>query len=390
MTRRRVVVLAAVLIALALIVYVGAPYARATMFIIRAASLGGRAEAFADREARAIVEQSRQEITTRYGGVPARLYVPEGRSRRTVLLVPGIHSMGIEEPRLTALAGDLAGAGVKVMAMALPDLQAYRITPRATDVIEDAVTWMSQRPDLAPDGRVGIIGISFAGGLSISAASRPSIRDKVAFVLSFGGHGDLYRVMRYLTTGEAPQVPGLETHPPHDYGVAVILYGLADRGVVPMDQVEALRKGIETFLLASQLTLVNMDEANATFAKAREIARTLPEPSRTYLNYVNDRAVAKLGPALVPFLQQLGVGDPALSPQLIDHPASATLFLLHGSGDTVIPAAETVLFSEDLQRKGADVHVLLSELITHAEVNRAATYIDVLKLVNLWAQVFKS
>jgi dienelactone hydrolase len=390
MRRRLLAALTASVIAVVVFAYVGAPYARAASFIVRAAGLGGRAEEFANRQSRKVTIQPRHQVSTRYGDVPARMYVPEGTSRRTVLLVPGIHSMGIEEPRLTALADDLAGAGVKVMAMALPDLQAYRITPRATDVIEDAVTWMSQRPDLAPDGRVGIIGISFAGGLSISAASRPSIRDKVAFVLSFGGHGDLYRVMRYLTTGEAPQVPGLETHPPHDYGVAVILYGLADRGVVPMDQVEALRKGIETFLLASQLTLVNMDEANATFAKAREIARSLPEPSRTYLNYVNDRAVAKLGPALVPFLQQLGVGDPALSPQLIDHPASATLFLLHGSGDTVIPAAETVLFSEDLQRKGADVHVLLSELITHAEVNRAATYIDVLKLVNLWAQVFKS
>jgi len=390
MRRRLLAALTASVIAVVVFAYVGAPYARAASFIVRAAGLGGRAEEFANRQSRKVTIQPRHQVSTRYGDVPARMYVPEGTSRRTVLLVPGIHSMGIEEPRLTALADDLAGAGVKVMAMALPDLQAYRITPRATDVIEDAVTWMSQRPDLAPDGRVGIIGISFAGGLSISAASRPSIRDKVAFVLSFGGHGDLYRVMRYLTTGEAPQVPGLETHPPHDYGVAVILYGLADRGVVPMDQVEALRKGIETFLLASQLTLVNMDEANATFAKAREMATTLPEPSRTYLNYVNDRAVAKLGPALVPFLQQLGVGDPALSPQLIDHPASATLFLLHGSGDTVIPAAETVLFSEDLQRKGADVHVLLSELITHAEVNRAATYIDVLKLVNLWAQVFKS
>ena len=390
MRRRLLAALTAFVIAVVVFAYVGAPYARAASFIVRAAGLGGRAEEFANRQSRKVTIQPRHQVSTRYGDVPARMYVPEGTSRRTVLLVPGIHSMGIEEPRLTALADDLAGAGVKVVAMALPDLQAYRITPRATDVIEDAVTWMSQRPDLAPDGRVGIIGISFAGGLSISAASRPSIRDKVAFVLSFGGHGDLYRVMRYLTTGEAPQVPGLETHPPHDYGVAVILYGLADRGVVPMDQVEALRKGIETFLLASQLTLVNMDEANATFAKAREMARTLPEPSRTYLNYVNDRAVAKLGPALVPFLQQLGVGDPALSPQLIDHPASATLFLLHGSGDTVIPAAETVLFSEDLQRKGADVHVLLSELITHAEVNRAATYIDVLKLVNLWAQVFKS
>ena len=390
MRRRLLAALTAFVIAVVVFAYVGAPYARAASFIVRAAGLGGRAEEFANRQSRKVTIQPRHQVATRYGDVPAQMYVPEGTSRRTVLLVPGIHSMGIEEPRLTALADDLAGAGVKVMAMALPDLQAYRITPRATDVIEDAVTWMSQRPDLAPDGRVGIIGISFAGGLSISAASRPSIRDKVAFVLSFGGHGDLYRVMRYLTTGEAPQVPGLETHPPHDYGVAVILYGLADRGVVPMDQVEALRRGIETFLLASQLTLVNMDQANATFAKAREMATTLPEPSRTYLNYVNDRAVTKLGPALVPYLHQLGVSDPALSPQLIDHPASAPLFLLHGSGDTVIPAAETALFSEDLRRKGADVHVLLSELITHAEVNRAATYVDVLKLVALWAQVFKS
>ena len=150
--------------------------------------------------------------------------------------MPGIHSMGIDEPRLTALAKDLAGSGVQVMTMALPDLQRYQITPRSTDVIEDAVGWMAQQPDLAPDGTVGMVGISFAGGLSIVAAGRPSIRDKVAFVVSFGGHGDLPRVMRYLATGEAAHVPGVETHPPHDYGVAVILYGLPT-GVVPPEQV---------------------------------------------------------------------------------------------------------------------------------------------------------
>jgi fermentation-respiration switch protein FrsA (DUF1100 family) len=387
--RRLLTVLTVLAIAVAVFAYVGAPYARAASFIVRAAGLGGRAEAIANGRARTVVVQPRHQVTTRYGDVAARLYVPEGTARRTVLLVPGIHSMGIEEPRLTALADDLAGAGVKVMAMALPDLQAYRITPRSTDVIEDAVTWMSERPDLAPDGHIGIVGISFAGGLSISAASRPAIRDKVAFVLSFGGHGDLSRVMRYLTTGEAPQVPGVETHPPHDYGVAVILYELADH-VVPADQAGALREGIETFLLASQLTLVSMDQANATFAKAREMATRLPEPSRTFLNYVNDRAVNKLGPALVPYLSQIDADDPALSPQYVEHPASAELFLLHGSDDTVIPAAESAIFSEDLRRKGANVHVLLSGLITHAEVNRGATYIDVWKLISLWAQVFKT
>jgi hypothetical protein len=196
--------------------------------------------------------------------------------------------------------------------------------------------------------------------------------------------------MRYLATGEAPQVPGVETHPPHDYGVAVILYGLADRGVVPTEQVASLRQGIETFLLASQLTLVSMDQANALFARAREIATTLPEPSRTYMGYVNDRAVTKLGPVLAPHLQQLGADDPALSPQRVENPTPAPVYLLHGNDDTVIPAAESAVLSEDLRRKGANVHVLLSGLITHAEVNRAATVLDAWKLVSFWASVLEN
>jgi dienelactone hydrolase len=379
-----------VLIILALVagsgVYAARPYARAASLFVRAANLGGRAEAFADARAHRVAKQARHIVQTRHGDVAAQFYLPGGDADRAVLLVPGIHSMGIEEPRLTALANDLAATGLKVMAMALPDLQQYRITPRATDTIEDAVAWMAQRADLAPDGRVGIMGISFAGGLAISAAGRDGIRDKVAYVLSFGGHGSLPRVMRYLATGEAVQVPGIDTHPPHDYGVAVILHGLADRGVVPGDQVAALRDAVFTFLLASQLTLVSMDQANAMFAKAREMATTLPEPSRTYMNYVNERAVSKLGPVLVPHLNQLGADDPALSPQRASPPA-APIYLLHGDGDTVVPTAESAVLAEHLRARGVDVHVLLSGLITHAELDRAAAASDAWKLVRFWAGV---
>jgi dienelactone hydrolase len=389
MARRLLTVATVVLIVGLVVVVAAAPYLRAASLVVRAANLGGRAEAFADEHARTVTPEPAHMVPTRYGNVAAKFYMPSGDVTRSVLLVPGIHSMGIEEPRLTALATDLAATGVIVMTMALPDLQAYMITPRATDVIEDAVSWMAQRSNLAPDGRVGIVGISFAGGLSISAAGRPAIRDRVAFILSFGGHGDLPRVMRYLATGEAPQVAGLATHPPHDYGVAVILYGLADRGVVPADQVQILREGIKTFLLASQLTLVSMDQANATFAKARDMAKAMPEPARTFMGYVNDRAVKKLGPALVPYLDQLGASDPALSPQRAPDPPSAAVYLLHGDDDTVIPAAESALLNDYLQSKGTDVHLLLSNLITHAEVNKSATASDTWKLIAFWASLLR-
>lgn len=386
--RRLLTFATALLIVILIAIYLGAPYVRATSFIVRAANLQeGWAEQFIARRAVPVTVNPKQEVNTRYGYVPVRFYTIGNDVSRSILLVPGIHSMGIDEPRLTALARDLAGSGFTVMTMALPDLQAYKITPRATDVIEDAVAWMARQGNLAPDGRVGIVGISFAGGLSTVAAGRPSIRDKVAFVLSFGGHGDLPRVMRYLATGEAPHVAGLTAHPPHDYGVAVILYGLAESGVVPPDQVATLREGIRTFLLASQLTLVSMDEANATFAKARAMAREMPEPARTFMNYVNDRAVKKLGPALVPYLDQLGASDPALSPQRAPNAPTAPIFLLHGDDDTVIPAAESALLNDYLKSKGTPVHLLLSNLITHAEVNRSATKLDTWKLISFWATV---
>lgn len=387
--RRLLTFVTALLVVIVMAIYIATPYARATSLVVRAANLGGSAETFATEHAFRVTVNPKQDVNTRYGYVPVRFYTISDDVSRSILLVPGIHSMGIDEPRLTALANDLAATGYTVMTMALPDLQAYKITPRATDVIEDAVAWMARQGNLAPDGRVGIVGISFAGGLAISAAGRPSIRDKVAFVLSFGGHGDLPRVMRYLATGEAPHVAGLKPHPPHDYGVAVILYGLADRGVVPPDQVATLRDGIRTFLLASQLTLVSMDEANATFAKARAMAKEMPEPARTYMNYVNDRAVKKLGPVLVPYLDQLGASDPALSPQRAPDPPTAPIFLLHGDDDTVIPAAESALLNDYLKSKGTPVHLLLSNLITHAEVNRSASMSDKWKLIAFWADLLR-
>lgn len=384
--RSRLAVMLLALVVAGATVYAAAPYARAALLFIRVANVGGRVEAFADGVARAVTIESRQGVPTRHGEAAVQFYRPEGRVRRSVLLVPGVHSMGIQEPRLTALARDLAASGFTVLTMALPDLVHYQITARSADVIEDAVGWMAAQPDLAPDGRVGVIGISFAGGLAIVAAGRERIRDKVAFVVSFGGHGDLQRTLHYLATGKAVEAPGVRTSPPHDYGVAVILYAAADR-VVPPEQVQPLREGIETFLLASQLTLVDMGQANATFEKARQMVRGLPEPSATYLTYVNERNANALGSLLLPHLAL--EADPAASPERAPSPPAAPVFLLHGDDDTVIPPAESVVLGDHLRRKGVNVRVLLSPLITHAELDRSAAISETWKLVAFWGDVLR-
>jgi dienelactone hydrolase len=376
-----VIVLILLLLAL---VYLAAPYARAASLIVRAADIGGPAQAIASLQDRRVDKKPRHMVPTRHGDVPAQFYMPDAISERAVLVMPGFNSNGIDEPRLAALAEDIAASGYPVMAMALPDLQQYRLSPDA----KDAVAWMTKQPRIAPDGQVGIIAVSFSGGLSVVAAGRDSIRDHVAFVVSLGGHGDMRRVLRYLATGEEPRVDGVEIHPPHDYGVAVILNTLADRGVVPAEQAAPLRRAIETFLRGSQATVISDAAAEPYFKEARDLAAALPEPSRTYMRYVNERDVKKLGAVLAQHLTQSGVDDPALSPELAV-PPKANIFLLHGHDDNIIPAAESVLLAKYLQSKGVRTRVLLSGLITHASVNPNAGISDAWKLVSFWAGVIK-
>lgn len=377
------------------------PYLDALGFIIRAADLPGTPATIAAWRSASFVRDVDIVIPTRAGAVPARFYRPARQTRRTLVMIPGVHRDGIDESRLVGLAEDMAATGYGVLTVAAPDLQKFKITPQVTDVIEDAVRWTSEQPQFRTDGKIGIVGISFSGGLSIVAAGRESIRDRVAFVMSFGGHGDLARAMHYLTSGEvlgdlesakrSSAVAGADhvgIHPPHDYGLAVVLLNLADR-VVPADQVAPLSRGIDGFLLASSLAVTEPAKAIPVFEEMKKYQETLPEPSRTYMQYVNDRAVDKLGPVLLPVAD--GLTDhpamPSLSPERAT-PPTAPIFLLHGVDDNVIPSVESVLLAEHLKGK-ARVNGLLSGLITHAEVNRTATSTEVWRLASFWRAIMK-
>lgn len=378
--RRVVVVLGVVLLLVAL---GSAEYLRGLSFVVRAAGLQGAwAQGLAGWQAQPFTV-SELELPSRHGPVRARLYRPQQPRGRTVLLTPGVHADGVAELRLVKLAGDLAAGGLTVVTPELPDLLRYQITPRLPDMLEDAATWVVAQPSLAPDGRVGFIGISFAGGLSVVAAGRPALHDKVAFTLSFGGHGDLPRVLRYLCTGIQP---GGQRRPPHDYGVVVVLLNVADR-LVPPEQVEPLRRGILTFLRASHEAMVDAHKAEATFARARAMQAELPEPAATLLGYVSSRNVEALGPLLLPYVEGYAA-SPSLSPERSPPPSSPVL-LLHGEGDNVIPAVESSLLARHLEPH-TRVHLLITPLITHAEMDREVGLADLWRMVAFWSRVLEA
>jgi dienelactone hydrolase len=355
--------------------------ARGAALVVRAAGLQGaapnRLTSFFDTR----YATRDLSVPSRHGALRARLYMPTGPTRRTVILTAGVHAEGIDEPRLTKLARDFAATGIAVVTPELPDLLEYRITPPLADLIEDAAAWASGQRSLAPDGRVGLVGISFSGGLSVVAAGRETLRHRLAFTVSFGGHGDLGRTLSYLCTG---RLPDGTIRPPHDYGVVIILLNAAHLLVEP-DQVEPLRAGIRTFLQASHLDMVDHDRAAVVFNRAIEMERTLGPRAAELLHLVNTRDVARLGPILQPLVEAFTT-DPALSPERSAAPRSS-VFLIHGADDNVIPAAEARLLAAHLRAQRTPLRLLVTPLITHAELDRQTSVGDIWNLLTFWGDV---
>jgi dienelactone hydrolase len=286
--------------------------------------------------------------------VPVRVYVPPGGHERVVLVIHGVHHGGYDEARLVYFAKRLVEAGFAVVTPELADLKRYEITARTVDDIEELARWTAALPLVRSsrrDARIGLVGISFGGGLAISAVGRLDAARAQAFVFAFGGHGDLRRTMRFLASGERT-ADGWRA--PHPYGQAVELRMFADR-LVPAADVEGLRAALLAYLEDRR-------------PDAERIAAGAGPEARKLVRLCLDGKSKELGPILAPFVERFEPA-PSLSPSLEPAPA-CPVFLLHGAEDNVIPASETTALAASLERRGAEVHALVTDLIQHVELKK--------------------
>lgn len=309
----------------------------------------------------------------RDGPIRARLYQRADAPRAPGLVVAhGVHYRGIDERRLVPFARELARAGRVVLTPELRDLTDYRITSQGERIIADSVRWLSARRDVVTEERVGLLGFSFAGGLSLVAASRAELAGKLAYVTSIGGHHDLPRVLRFLVSNRIETPAGTSDLTAHEYGLVVVAYGNIEHFVEPADQV-TLRDALRHWL---------HEDRPAAIARASQ--RTTASGERLF-RLVESGALRELGPDLLRLLDskkvQLGELSPAGRLDQIDAP----VYLLHGSGDSVIPPSEAEWADRELN--GAPHQALVSPLLEHVEVDHEGGLAQRLALVDLMAKM---
>lgn len=304
--------------------------------------------------------------------IRARLYVPAGSStgsRPGVVLVHGVHHLGIEEPRLRRFARALAAAGITVLTPEVTELSDYHVASASIDTVGAAALALRDR---LGGRRVGVMGMSFGGGISLLAAADARFADPIAFVVAVGAHDDLARVSRFFATDEAVEVSGTihKTHA-HEYGPTVLVYSHVE-DFFPADDVPAARTALRAWLHDHR------DDARAA-------AATLSPASKARVEKLFSADVAAVRSELLAEVERHADAMAAVSPHGRLAGLRAHVYLAHGAGDSVIPATETNWLAADVPASALR-DVLVSPAIVHVEL-KAPTLLDQLQLVHFMGHV---
>ena len=307
------------------------------------------------------------------GPVPARLYLPVGVAHPPgMLILHGIHHLGITDPRFINFSRAIAGSGFAVLTPEMAALADYHVDATSISIIGESAAWLQQRLGTGP---VTIIALSFSGGLALLAACDPRYAPHIRALVPFGSYDDLSRVSRFLATGQEEFPDGrVVPYAAHDYGASVFVYAHLAQFFPPEDLPvahEALR-----YWLWEQPS------------DAQPFLDKLSPSGRATMDALFARRIDFLRPRLLDAIRADQGELAALSPHGHIAQLRAPVYIVHGSNDNVIPPAESLWLENDVPRD--DLRgVLITPTFSHVDPRDRGWYAQ-LQLVDFLARILRA
>jgi acetyl esterase/lipase len=305
------------------------------------------------------------------GAVRARLYVPKDHPNAPALIVlHGVHHLGMDEPRLMSFAAAMASCGLRVLTPELPGIKDYHVDKTSVKVIGEATRWFAQRTG----GPVGVMGLSFSGGLALVAATDPIYRPDFKFVVTVGSQDAMDHVAEYYLTGRETRPDGtIEQLVPHEYGALVLEYEHLE-DFVPTADINAIRPVLRQHLYENKAA----EQAASLVLSPQQRAE-----AASLMDSTSPATRARLAAVEVKHLDEME----GLSPHGRMKSLTTPVYLLHGQADNIIPAAETLWMASELQGTALQA-VLVSPVLSHLDLDGGQPgELDQLRLLHFFALV---
>ncbi len=312
----------------------------------------------------------RRELRLKENNLNLHIYAPSIPARTTLLIVPGLHPQGIEDPRFIGFAVSCAEAGFQVIAPDIREFRDFHITQNSIDDLETVIDAVPRYMESATLSRFGILGISYGAGPALCAAAGKPLD----FFVAIGGYYNLSHAIEFSFSGGHP---GGARRGSHEWG----------RLIFTLNHVEQITSGSDTAILRESLALrLQLKEQDAVLKEAllseggklllQEILKGLSDARisqfRQILQKRSDEAL-KLSPDGV--LKQL-------SPKMRS-------YLLHGRSDDAVPYEETQELHDALSGRSMPVRSLITDGLTHVDVSNASDLWGLIRLLH-WMRLLLS
>ncbi len=255
----------------------------------------------------------------------------------------------------------------------LPGIKDYHVNEDSVRTIAESAKWYVAQTG----GPVGVMGLSFAGGLALVAASEPAYHADFKFVIAVGSQDSMGRVSEYYQTGRDVRPDGtVEVLAAHEYGPLVLEYEHLE-DLIPARDLEPVRKVLRAHLYedrkAEAMASLGLNEV-----QKRE---TLELMDATF-----PATRAKIAAMVAKHLDEL----PGISPLGRLQTLGTPVYLLHGAGDNIIPAAETLWMASELRPRDLQA-VLVSPVLSHLDLDGAKPgAMDEWRLVHFFALMIRA
>lgn len=312
-------------------------------------------------------------IETINGSIPGRLYLPTGIAKpHGIVVLPGIHHLGIDDPRFISFSRALAASGFAVLTPVLASLADYRVDAASIPTIGATPAWLGRRLGTRP---VTVIALSFSGGLALLAACDPQYASHMRMLVLFGGYENLERVARFLVTGQEEFPDGsILPAPAHDYGASVFVYAHLSQFFDAQD-LPAAHEALKYWLWEEP-------------QNAEPWLTKLSPQGRRLLDALMSRRIDLVRPQLLAAFHADQAELASLSPHGQIANLRVPVFILHGATDTVIPPAESLWLEKEVPRRDLRA-ILITPAFTHVDPHRKANWIDQVRLVDFIAAVLQ-
>jgi acetyl esterase/lipase len=292
------------------------------------------------------------ETATGRQQVRARMYTPQGKPHAPAMVIfHGVHHLGIDEPRMMGFAAAMASCGIRVLTPELPGIKDYHVSQDSVETIGESVKWFAEQSG----GPVGVMGLSFAGGLALVAAADPVYHRNFKFVFAVGSQDSMGRVAEYYLTGRDVRPDGsVEVLAAHEYGPLVLEYEHLE-DFVPVRDLGPVRAVLRAHLYEDKKA-----EAEASVG----LNETQKRETLELMDATLPATRAKIAAMTAKHTSEI----PGLSPLGRLRTLGTPVYLLHGEGDNIIPSAETLWLASELRSEDLQA-MLVSPVLSHVNLD---------------------